>query len=139
MRVAIVRASELSARQLAALEARIDALEHAHDRGACMFWHREGVLPKFFVAVLADSGMAIGIAHVDGPLHHAHPAWWLDSAYRGQGLGAGMIDALACALKAGGYTGVGRITIDSFGGEYDGASSSLARRLAAHFAALRAH
>jgi RimJ/RimL family protein N-acetyltransferase len=134
MRVAIMRAGELSAAQLAALQARIDAPEHAHDRGACMFWHRDGVLPKFLVAVLPDTGTAIGIVHVDGPLNHVHPAWWLDSAFRGQGLGTGMIDALAAALKAGGYTGVGRIAIDSFGGAYDAASSSLARRLAAHFA-----
>jgi hypothetical protein len=56
------------------------------------------------------------------------------SAWRGQGVGADMIDALATMLKAAGYTGVGRIAIDSFGGAYDGASSSLARRLAAHFA-----
>jgi RimJ/RimL family protein N-acetyltransferase len=134
MRVAIVPAAELSAAQLAALQARVDAPEHAHDRGACLFWGREGVLPKLFVAVQCDTGAPIGIAHVDGPLHHVHPAWWLDAAWRGQGVGAHMIDALAAMLKAAGYTGVGRIAIDSFGGDYDAASVSLAQRLAAHFA-----
>lgn len=134
MRVAIVPAAALSAAQHAALDARVAAPEHAHDRGACLFWNRESALPKLFVAVLADTGAAIGIAHVDGPLHHVHPAWWLDSAWRGQGVGTEMVDALASLLKAGGYTGVGRITIDSFRGEHDAASAALARRLAAHFA-----
>lgn len=133
MRVAIVPAADLSAPQLAALQGRVDAPEHAHDRGACLFWNREGALPKLFVAVLADSGMPVGIAHVDGPLHHVHPAWWLDAAHRGHGVGAEMIDALAAMLKAGGYTGVGRIAIDSYRGEHDAASAALAQRLAAHF------
>jgi RimJ/RimL family protein N-acetyltransferase len=135
MRLAIVAAGELGAQQLAAIDARIDASEHAHDRGACMFWHREGARPKLFVAVLPDSGTPIGIAHVDGPLHHVHAAWWLDCAFRGRGFGSGMIDALASTLKASGYTGVGRIAIDTFGGEYDAASAALARRFAAQFAA----
>jgi RimJ/RimL family protein N-acetyltransferase len=136
MRVAIVAASELTAQQLTVLQARVDAAEHAHDRGACLFWGREGALPKLFVATLAGSGTPIGIAHVDGPLHHVHPAWWLDSAYRGSGMGAEMIDALAAMLKAGGYTGVGRIAIDSFGGEHDAASASLARRFAARLSGM---
>lgn len=139
MRVAIVPAGELTSQQLAALDARVAAPEHAHDRGACLFWNREGALPKLFVAVLPDTGAAIGIAHVDGPLHHVHPAWWIDAAYRGQGLGAGMIDALAATLKAGGYTGVGRIAIDSYRGEHDQASASLVRRFGAHFSAAGKH
>lgn len=134
MRVSVVPAGDLSAAQLAAIGARVDAPEHGHDRGGCLFWHREAAFAKLFVAVLAPTGQPIGIVHVDGPLHHVHPAWWLDSGFRGQGLGAEMIAALAAVLKAGGYTGVGRIAIDSFGGEYDRASASLVRRLTAQFA-----
>jgi ribosomal protein S18 acetylase RimI-like enzyme len=134
MRVAILAASELGAEQLAAIAARIAAPEHAHDRRGCLFWHREGAAPKLFAALLAESGTPIGIVHVDGPLNHVHPAWWLDSRYRGRGLGSRMIDALAVRLAAGGYTGAGRIAIDSFGGQYDAASSALARRLEAQLA-----
>jgi ribosomal protein S18 acetylase RimI-like enzyme len=134
MRVSVVPASELTSGQLAALDARVDAPEHVKDRGACLFWHRDAALPKLFVGVLSGSRKPIGIVHVDGPLNHVHPAWWVDSRFRGQGLGAEMIDALAAVLKADGYSGVGRIAIDSCDGEYDAASSSLVRRLQGHFA-----
>lgn len=133
MRVSIVRASELTPDQLAAIDARVDAPEHVRDRGGCLFWHRDAALPKFFVGVLSGSRRPIGIVHVDGPLNHVHPAWWVDSRFRGQGLGTEMIDALAAVLKADGYSGVGRIAIDTSDGEYDQASSSLVRRLQAHF------
>lgn len=132
MRVRVVPAGDLTADQLAALSRRVDAPEHRHDRGACMFWQREGAMPKLFVATLA-SGQPIGIVHVDGPLDHVHPAWWLDADFRGRGLGAEMVDALASLLKAAGYTGAGRIAVDTFGGEYDQASSLLVRRFTAQF------
>jgi hypothetical protein len=137
MRVAIVPASQLSAPQLAALQGRVHAPEHVHDRGGCLFWAREGARAKLFVAVLADSGTPIGIVHVDGPLNHVHPAWWLDSAFRGRGLGTGMIDALASMLAGSGYTAAGHIAIDSFDGRYDAASSALGERFATRLAAAR--
>ncbi len=133
MRVSVLPASELTAGQLAAMNARVDAPEHIHDRGACLFWHQPAAFPKFFVGVLSESGVPIGIAYVDGPLNHAHPAWWLDSRFRGKRLGAEMIDSLVAVLRANGYSGAGRITIDTFRGEYHEASSSLAKRFTEHF------
>lgn len=133
MRVSVVPAGELSAAQLAVLQARLQAPEHAHDRGACMFWDRPAALPKIFAGVLTASGTPVGIVHVAGPLAHVHPAWWIDSRCRGQGLGGEMVDVLAALLKADGCTGAARIQIDTFGGQYDLASAALARRFAAHF------
>lgn len=134
MRVAVVRASELTRGQLAAIEARLAAPEHCHDHGACLFWDRDGALARCYVGVLADSGTPVGIAYVDGSPGHVRAAWWLDSRARGQGLGSEMVDALAAALKTSGCTGIARIAIDSYRGEYDAASSSLVRRLQRHFA-----
>jgi GNAT superfamily N-acetyltransferase len=133
-RVSVIRASELSAGQRAAIDARIDAPEHCRDRGACLFWHREAAFSQIFVGVLSHSRAPIGIAYVDGAYEHVRAAWWLDSAARGQGLASAMIDALAALLKADGCTGVGHIAIDSCRGECDAASSSLAARFRSHFA-----
>lgn len=66
MRLSIVPAAGLSAGQLAAVTARIDAAEHRHDHGACLFWHRDGALAKCYVALLPDTGTPVGIAYVDG-------------------------------------------------------------------------
>lgn len=60
-------------------------------------------------------------------------AWWLDSRYRGTGMGSELIDGLAAVLKERGCTGVGRIAIDTYAGEYDAASSALASRFTSHF------
>lgn len=134
MRLAVVPASDLTRDQLAAIGARIAAPEHCHDHGAVLFWGRDGALARCYVGVLAGSGLPVGLAYVDGSPAHVRAAWWLDSRARGQGLGSEMIDALAATLKMSGCSGVARIPVDSYRGEYDAASSALVRRLQSHFA-----
>ena len=63
--------------------------------------------------------------------------WWVDSAFRGQGYGADVIDLLATELKARGVKRIGRITIATHKGEFDTQSARLVRRLRDHFGAPR--
>ena len=59
MRIAVVPDTGLSATQLAAITARVDAAEHCHDHGACLLWHRDGALAKFLVGLLPELGQCI--------------------------------------------------------------------------------
>ena len=75
--------------------------------------------------------MPVAIAEASG--HPASPGWWIDSKYRGQGLGNELVDLLAEHLKAEGVTNIGRIPIDTHLGSYNTASSKLVQRLRRHF------
>ncbi|TKB79382.1 MAG: GNAT family N-acetyltransferase [Nitrospira sp.] len=97
----------------------------------CLLWLCKDVNQKR--SRVADAQVPIGILYADGPLHSTVPSWWLDSQYRGKGLGSQAMDAFAEVLKARGVTGLGAIPIDTFAGKYHEQSCALARRIRCHF------
>lgn len=121
--------------ELAIISQRIAASEHADDNGACKSWNNPNATNYLYVvfAGAADSQVPIGVFYADGPLHSTVLSWWLDSQYRGKGLGSQAIDAFAGVLKKRGVTGLGAIPIDTFAGKYHEQSCALARRIRSHF------
>ena len=130
--VSIVPKTDLSDAQADYLEQRRCARAHRFDKGACRMWdvYDNGTL---YGVIDCTSGRPIGMAEASGALGAANAGWWIDSEYRGQGFDYALVDALADYLKAKGYWGVGSITIDTYWGEYQVASSKLKKRFVTHF------
>lgn len=135
MSVRIVPKALVGDIELAIVSQRIAAPEHAGDNGACKSWGNPNAVNYLYVvyAGAADAQVPIGALYADGPLHGTVPSWWLDSLYRGKGLGSQAMDVFAEVLKARGVTGLGAIPIDTFAGKYDEQSCALARRIRRHF------
>jgi RimJ/RimL family protein N-acetyltransferase len=127
----IVPKSDLAEEQLRYIAERISAPEHVDDAGPPSVWN---TYPYGLYAVIRrDSNMPVGIIEASGPLNSVVPGWWLDSVFRGKGLGNKMVDALAGYLKELGYSGVGNICVQTRNQDYDEASSALAKRFRKHF------
>jgi len=131
VKLRIVPKNELSVEQLRHLEDRLRAPEHAMDRGPITVWttYARGL----YGVVDEVTAIPIGIVEASGPLDQMGAGWWLDSRFRGKGVGSELADALAAYFKSLGVTGIGRILIDTFGGEHTTASNKLAIRLKSHF------
>jgi len=130
MRLILVSKNDLTDEQRRHLEERLRAPEHRHDYGPTQVWNTDE--PFLYAFIHQELGIPIAIAEAPGrPI--ATPGWWVDSKFRGQGLGNELIDLLAARLKAEGVTGIGPTPMDTYLGEYDEQSTRLARRLSAHF------
>ena len=130
MRLEMVEKSALTPAQLAMIEARLSLPIHQNDEGPSRSWrtYAESSLFAFFEA----SGQVVALVEAaceDG----VKPGWWVDSAYRGQGYGAEVVDLLAAKLKERGVTRIGWILIATHKREYDAQSGKLVRRLRRHF------
>jgi len=132
LRLAIVSKGDLTARQSDYVRARMCLPQHADDEGPRHVWDNPSC-EHLLLGVLMGS-TAIGAVYHGGPPYARDVAWWLDSEYRGRGLGRAMVDALALRLKSAGVTGIGEISIQ---GRYGQQSSALVRRLKRHFTAER--
>lgn len=131
MRLAIILKSELSEEQAQYLDSRLTAPEHKDDRGPPAGWHTHQ--SGLYAFIHRQSNRPIAIASASGPVYAVVPAWWVDSKFRRQGYGNELVDLLAAYLRKEGYTGVGKIVIDTYGGKYLDASTKLAQRFKAHF------
>lgn len=132
--ITITPRTELSPEQIDIVSARIDAVEHTFDNGACKSWHDVTLYPHLYVAQVAKPSHWVGVLYADGQPNEISASWWLDSKFRGQGLGSEMVDAFAAYLKKyKNVTGVGDIRVDTFKGEYHAQSSALAVRFKNHF------
>ena len=131
MPLTIIPKSQLSTSHLQWIKERLSAPEHAGDCGPPKVWdtYQHGL----YAAIDDGSNKVVGLIEASGVKDSVSPGWWLDSTFREQGYGKMLVDALASYLKANGYIGVGRITIQTNGGVYDRASEALARRFKAHF------
>jgi len=131
VKLSIIPKNELSAEQSRYLWARLRAPEHVMDKGPITVWNTYA--RGLYAVVDNETRLPIGTIEASGPLHQMGAGWWLDARFRGRGIGNETIDALAAYLKSVGVTGIGRIVIDTFGGEHTAASSKLAKRLKSHF------
>ena len=131
MCLSIVAKHDLSAEQVAHIESRLLAPEHVSDAGPPRVWHiyQHGL----YAVVLQPSNMPIGLVEASGDKDCVSPGWWLDKNFRGKGYGSKLVDALADHLKAQGFTGAGRIEIQTTNHAYDAASKELAKRFQKHF------
>lgn len=131
MTLTIVPKFRLSEVQLQWIDERLSAQEHVDDCGPPRVWstYQQGL----YAAIDEETNKPIGLIEVSGPTDCISPGWWLDSTVRGKGYGNQLVDALAAYLKSQGYTGAGRITIQTKGGIYDQASQALAKRFQSHF------
>ena len=93
---------------------------HADDSGPIKVDYASGMYAAAF-----ESGEIFGIIEASGPPDAVDPGWWIAQKYRGQGLGTPMVISLAKRLRQEGYTGIGRILIQTTRNEYDAASSRL--------------
>ena len=104
--------------------------EHANDSGPCRVWNTYQF--ALYAFIQRDTGLPIAISEASGrPV--AVPGWWIDSKFRRMGYGNELVDLLARKLKADGVTGIGRIPIDTYNGNYNEQSTRLATRIRAHF------
>ena len=131
-RLSIVPKGDLTTRQSDYIRARMRLPQHADDEGPRHVWDSPSC-EHMLLGVLMGS-TAIGAIYHGGPSYACDVAWWLDSEYRGCGLGSAMVDALGPQLKSAGVTGIGQISIQ---GRYGRESSALVRRLKRHFTAER--
>ncbi len=130
MSVSIFPKNKLSKEQLKYISDRISAPEHYDDKGPSKFWHYQSGL---YVVMEIASNIPIGIVEQSAPLDAVAPGWWIDSRFRGKGLGSRMVDCLADYLKMQGATGVGDIRIQTHNGQYNDASEALKKRFEAYF------
>jgi len=124
LHLSIVPRSDLPARQSDYIRARMSLPQHADDEGPRHVWDNP-VCERMLFGVLMGS-TAIGAIYHGGPPYACDVAWWLDSEFRGRGLGSAMVDALAVRLRSEGVTGIGEITIQ---GRFRLQSAALVRRL----------
>ena len=131
MCLTIVAKSALSDAQTRFIEERLSAAEHANDNGPPKVWrvYQQGL----YAVVHTESSQPIGLVEASGSKDCISPGWWLDSDFRGKGYGTKLVDTLAAYLRAEGYTGAGRIEIQTHNHAYDIASQKLAERFQRHF------
>ncbi len=129
--LSIVAKSELSGAQASSIEQRLSAPEHVYDNGPPRVWrtYQQGL----YAVVDAKSKQPIGLVEASGSKECISPSWWLDKDFRGKGYGTMLVDTLAAYLKSEGYTGAGRIEIQTHDNAYDSASRKLAERFQRQF------
>ena len=130
MRLTVVCKNKLTEDQSQHLARRIAAPEHKNDRGPIRVWDDYTAYLYAFIHIASNTPIAI--AEASGRPCPT-PGWWIDSQFRGQGLGNEVVDLLAEQLKVEGVTALKRIPIDTYCSVYDEASSKLAKRMHAHF------
>ena len=131
MRIEMFDKAALTPAQLAMIEARLSLPIHQHDEGPSRTW-RTYAPSSLFAFFESSSGQVVALVEAlceDG----VKPGWWVDSAFRGQGYGAEVVDLLAERLKARGVTRIGWILIATHKQQYDQQSGKLVRRLRRHF------
>ncbi len=79
-----------------------------------------------YALVLND--VPIGLLDLSGG-HSVSPAWWIDSLYCGKGYGSNMLPLIVTNLKSRQVQQLGRMPIQTLHGQYDDASSYLAKKL----------
>ena len=121
----------LSPAQLAVIEERLSLPIHLNDEGPSRAW-RTYDPAGLFAFLDTASGALVALAEAAGG-DGVKPGWWVDSAFRGQGYGAEVVDLIAANLKARGVTRIGWILIATRNQEYDKQSGKLVRRLRQHF------
>lgn len=131
-RVFIVPRSALNEAELKHITERVFAPEHELDTGPRPIWHLESYAPKLYVILLKEGRVPIGTIYIGGVETSIDVAWWIDSQYRGQRLGADTVDVLARLLKSNGVTGIGPIAVTAYGDAYY-ASARLVKRLRSYF------
>ena len=131
MCLSIVAKRELSGAQASFVEERLSAPEHADDNGPPKVWrnYQQGL----YAVVCTKSQQAIGLIEASGSKDRVSPGWWIDKDFRGKGYGTMLVDTLAAYLISEGFTGAGRISIQTHGQAYDIASKKLAERFQRHF------
>jgi RimJ/RimL family protein N-acetyltransferase len=122
---------DLSPAQLALIEARLSLPVHEHDEGPSRAW-RTYDPTTLYAYFEQSSGELVALVDANGQ-DDVKPGWWVDSAFRGRGFGAEVVDLLAAKLKARGVTRIGWILIATHKQEYDAQSGKLVRRLRRHF------
>src|SRR6266568_5334828 len=120
MCLTIVPKSELSGEQARQLKERLSAPEHQCDRGPPQVWNTYQA--GLYGVVDVNSNQVIGIVEASDSKDCVSPGWWLDSRVRGKRYGNKLVDALATYLKQQGYTGVGKIRIETCEHRHDAAS-----------------
>ena len=88
----------LSPAQLAVIEERLSLPIHLNDEGPSRAW-RTYDPAGLFAFFDAASGALVALAEAAGG-DGVKPGWWVDSAFRGQGYGAEVVDLIAANLKA---------------------------------------
>lgn len=131
MRLSMYDKADLSPAQLAEIEARLSLPVHANDEGPSRAW-RSYASSSLYAFFETSSGALVALVDAGGD-DDVKPGWWVDSAYRGQGYGAEVVDLLAARLKERGVTRIGWILIATHKQEYDKQSGKLVRRLRRHF------
>lgn len=106
MSVTVIPRMSLDAALVQALGARIAAPENVYDRGPCSSWNTASYFPRLYAAVEVQSNTPIGVLYAGGLADRIDAGWWLDSRFRGKGLGSQAIDAFAAYLKQHGVMGV---------------------------------
>jgi len=131
MRLSLVCKNNLSPKQLAQLQMRIQNCIHLEGEcGPVKAWH--AYKQYLYAFVLLDSKTPIAIAEASGRPVSA-PGWWIDPDYRGQGYGNELIELLALHMQKDGVTGIGSIPIQTPNGKYDEQSRRLVVRLRSYF------
>ena len=100
LRLAVVPKSDLTTRQSDFLRARMCLPQHADDEGPRHVWDHLSC-NSMLLGVLAGS-TAIGAIYRGGPAYACDVAWWLDSKYRGRGLGRAAVFSVGVVSGAGG-------------------------------------
>lgn len=131
MRIALFDKADLTSAQLAVIEERLSLPVHEHDEGPSRAW-RSYDPSSLYAFFHIGSGALVALVDATGA-DDVKPGWWVDSAFRGQGYGAEVVDLLAARLKARGVTRIGWVLIASRNREYDAQSGKLVRRLRRHF------
>ena len=110
----------------------VSANEHKNDCGPTKNWFSDASEDHLLVIVIEEEA-PIGIIYYGGKNTAKDVGWWIASQYRRRNFGSQAIDLLAGFLKAQGVTGIGQITIDTYQGMYNEASSKLVIRLKEYF------
>lgn len=110
----------------------VELSAHKFDKGPILNWSIPNS-SEFLLVIVQDKENPIGIIYHGGPEYSHDVGWWLAQEYRGKRYGSQAIDILAEHLKGVGVTGIGSVTIDTYQGEYDEASSKLVQRLKQYF------
>ena len=76
-------------------------------------------------SIIPYSEIVVGLVEASGPKDAVNPGWWIDSKYRGQGIGGILATELAIYLRELGYYDVENISIQTYQGTYDQASRKL--------------
>ncbi|MBT3045025.1 MAG: GNAT family N-acetyltransferase [Candidatus Thiodiazotropha sp. (ex Codakia orbicularis)] len=106
--------------------------DHEFDKGPISNWSNP-TSSSFLLVVVLDENNPIGLIYHGGPVDNHDVGWWIAKNFRRKGLGSLTMEVLASYLKGIGVTRIGNITIDTYDGKYNDASSKLVKKLKSHF------